>query len=303
MCSSIRSAASHSGAVVDACFAAEPVERLDERLAGDPVEGQRQRIDGGGDQIRADAGGDDRVEQPRAGRSLDEQPDRKARLLADPLDELLRQVGQERVGGVVDDDAGRTELGDLLRPLHECVDLADAAGAVHEPDVEFLARRGDRLARLPEIGDVVQRIVETEDVDPVPRRARDEPPDDVLGHGSGPDEKASAQGKAEGRGRPGIDRADALPRALDRPAHRRVEDAATRHLEVRKARTVEDLGDAEHLAGRQLARQRVLRQQADGGIDDLGHVEVGPYRGPRRQASALASHTGTAPGAVQAREM
>ena len=148
MCSSIRSAASHSVRRVDTRVAAEPVERIDERLAGDAVERQRQRVDGGGDQVGADARRDDRVEQPRSRRPLDEQPDGQARLLADALDELLGEVRQQRVGRVVDDHARRTERGDLLRPLDERVDLAGAAGAVDEPDVELLARRHDRLARL-----------------------------------------------------------------------------------------------------------------------------------------------------------
>ena len=121
-------------------------------------------------------------------------------------------------------------------------------------------------------------------------------------HGSRADEKAAAQGEAERRRGARVDRADALPWALDRPPHRRVEDAAARHLEVREARTVEDLGDAQHLAGRQLARQGVLREQADGGVDDLGHSRWDLSAGTDARLS-LASHTGTAPGAVHAREM
>ena len=70
---------------VDTRLAAEPVERVDERLAGDTVEGERQRVDGGGDQVGADARRDDGVEEPRARGPLDEQPDGQARLLADAL--------------------------------------------------------------------------------------------------------------------------------------------------------------------------------------------------------------------------
>ena len=112
------------------------------------MERQRERVDGGRDQIGADARRDDRVEEPRARGALDEEPDRKARLLADPLDELLGEMRQQRVGRVVDDHAGRAELGNLLRALDERVDLADAAGAVDEADVELLPGRDDRLARL-----------------------------------------------------------------------------------------------------------------------------------------------------------
>ncbi len=88
------------------------------------MEGQRERVDRGGDQVGADARGDDRVEEPRSCRSLDEQPDGQARLLADALHELLGEVGQQRVGRVVDDHPGRAERGNLLRPLDECLDLA-----------------------------------------------------------------------------------------------------------------------------------------------------------------------------------
>ena len=115
---------------VDAGVAAEPVERLDERLARDAVQRQRERVDGGRDQVGADARGDDRVQQPRAGGTLHEEPDREARRLADPLDELLREVRAERVGRVVDDHARRAELGNLLRPLDERVDLAGCGPAL-----------------------------------------------------------------------------------------------------------------------------------------------------------------------------
>ena len=132
---------------VDAGLAAEPVERVDERLAGDAVERQRQRIDRGGDQVGADPRRHDRVQEARPGGTLDEEADGQARLLADALDELLGEVRQQRVGRVVEDDARRSERGQLLRALDERVDLALAAGAVDEADVELLARGEDRLTR------------------------------------------------------------------------------------------------------------------------------------------------------------
>ena len=64
---------------VDAGLAAEAVERVDERLAGDPVQRQRQRIDRGRDEVGADARRDDRVQEPRAGGTLDEEADGQAR--------------------------------------------------------------------------------------------------------------------------------------------------------------------------------------------------------------------------------
>ena len=86
---------------------------------------------------------------------------------------------QQRVGRVVDDDAGGAELGQLLRALDERVDLPLAPGAVDEAGVELLARRDDRLTGLEQVRDVVERVVEPEDVDAVLGSARDEPPHDV----------------------------------------------------------------------------------------------------------------------------
>ena len=50
------------------------------------------------------------------------------------------------------------------------------------------------------------------------------------------DEEPAAQRDAERRRRTRVDRADPLPRALDAPPHRRVEDAAARDLEAGEAR-------------------------------------------------------------------
>ncbi len=64
------------------------------------------------------------------------------------------------------------------------------------------------------------------------------------------DEEPAAERDAERRRRARVERADPLPRALDAAPDGRVEDAAARDLEAREAGAVEDLGDAEHLAGR-----------------------------------------------------
>ena len=191
----------------------------------------------------------------------------------------------EGICRIVEDDAGGAELGDLLGALHERIDLSLAARAVDEPDVELLARRKDRLACLEQVRHVVEGVVQTEDVDAVVRRARDEPAHDVGRDGPRAGQEPPAQRQAERRRRAGIDRADALPRALDREPDGGVEDTAAGHLEVREPRRVEDLGDPEDLARRQLARQGILREQANGCVDDLGHVSGGPYRGLGRQAS------------------
>ena len=142
--------------------------------------------------------------------------------------------------------------------------------------MELLARGEDRLARLEQVGHVVERIMEPEDVDPVVGRAGDEAAHDVCGHGSGAGQEPAAECQAERRRRACVDRTNPLPRALDREPHGRVEHAAARDLEVREPGRVEDLGDPQHLSGRELAGQRILREQANGGVDDLGHLVLGP---------------------------
>ena len=183
---------------------------------------------------------------------------------------------QQRVGRVVEDHPRRAELRNLLRPLDESVDLSGAARAVDEADVELLAGPDDRLAGFLQVRDVVQRVVQSEDVDAVLGRAGDEAPHDVLGDGLGADEEAAAQRQAERRRRARIDRANALPRALDGAPDAGVEDAAARDLEVREARPVEDLRDPQDLAGRHLARERLLRQQANRGVDEFRHLGIRP---------------------------
>ena len=256
---------------VDAGITPQPLECVDERLSRDPVQCERERVDGGRDQVGPDPRCDDGVEQPRPRRSLHEQPHRQARFGPDPLHELLGQMWQQRVRRIVEDDAGRAELGNLLRPLDQRFDLAFPAGAVDEPDVELLPRGHDGLPGLTEVRDVVERIVEAKDVDAVVGGTGDEPAHDVRRDGARADEEPPAKRQAERRRRPRIDRPDPLPRALDGSPDGRVEYAASRDLEVGEPRTVEDLRDPQHLAGGQLARERLLRQQTDRGVDDFRH--------------------------------
>ena len=166
--------------------------------------------------------------------------------------------------------------GQLLRALDERVDLPLAAGAVDEADVELLARGEDRLARLEQVRHVVERVVKPEDVDPVVGRAGDEAAHDVGGDGSG-------AGRGTGRGAPGRAASSCARRSrgcapmgsrprAGRPSRRRRRPRPR----GRQSPPVEDLGDPQHLAGRELAGQRVLREQANGGVDDLGHGVRGP---------------------------
>ena len=271
MCSSTTSDASQRRADVHPGLAVEAAERLGERLARDPVQRERERVDRGRDDVRADAGRDERVRERRAARRLDVEADRKPARLPEALDELLRHVRQEAARRVVQEHACGAEVAQLPRLLDERVHLARPAGAVDEPDVQLAAGADDRLACLAEVRDVVQRVVQAEHVDPVVGRAGDEPPHDVGRDGLRADEEPAAERDAERCRRPGVDRADPLPRALDAAPHGCVEDTASRHLQAREPGAVEDLGDPEDLAGRDAPGKRLLREQPDGGVDELRH--------------------------------
>ena len=271
MCSSTTSDASQRRDDVDPRLAVEAAERLGERLARDAVQGERERIHGRRDDVRADPCRDERVRERGAPSGLDVEPDGEPARLAQALDELLGRVREQAAGRVVEQHADGAEVAEALRLLDEGVRLARATGAVDEADVELAPRPDDRLAGFAEVRDVVQRIVEAEDVDPVVGRARDEPAHDVRRDRLRADEEATAQRDAEGRRRPRVDRSDPLPRALDATAHRRVEHAAARHLEAREPGLVEDLRDPQHLAGRDAPGQRLLREQPDRGVDEPGH--------------------------------
>ena len=69
-----------------------------------------------------------------------------------------------------------------------------------------------------------------------------------------------------------LERADPLPRALDAAPDGRVEDAAAGDLEAGEAGRVEHLGEPQQLGGRHLAGERLLREQANSGVDQPRHV-------------------------------
>ena len=101
----------------------------------------------------------------------------------DALVTQARKVGdamwRQRAGGIVQDHARRAELGQLPGLLDEGLGLARAARAVDQTGVEGLARAGDRLARLAQVRDVVERVVEPEDVDPALGGGEHEPAHEV----------------------------------------------------------------------------------------------------------------------------
>ena len=178
---------------------------------------------------------------------------------------------KQRAGRVVQEHACSAELAEALRLVDERVGLTSTPGAVDEPDVELAARAHDRLPCLAEVGDVVERVVEAEHVDPVLGSARDEAAHDVRRDGLRADEEPATKCDAERRRRARVDRADPLPRALDAPAHRCVEHAAARDLEAGEAGAVEDPRDAENLPRGDASGERLLREQPDRGVDQLRH--------------------------------
>ena len=182
---------------------------------------------------------------------------------------------QQSPGRVVDDDEGGAEVGKLRGLLDQRVDLADAPGAVDEARMKLLARIDDRAAGLAEVGDVVERVVEAEDVDAVLGCAGDEPSHDVFGDRLGADEEATAEGDPERCLRTGAERANPLPRALDSlrtaasntpppDTSRHAKPAPSRISAIRRTSPVGTLPG-----------ERLLREQADRGVDELGH-EGGP---------------------------
>ena len=171
----------------------DPLERLGERLARHAVQRQRERVDRGRDEVRPRLDGGERRGQAHAGRALDVEADGELARLPDPRHQLGRAVRGERAGRVVDDDARRAELGQLARLLDERVRLPGPARAVHEPGVERPTGARDRRARLAEVRDVVQRVVQPEDLDAVLGGARHEATDDVSADRPRADQEPSAQ--------------------------------------------------------------------------------------------------------------
>ena len=271
---------------VDAGIEPDAAERLGERLARDAVERQRERVDRAGDELRARAGGGERRGERAAAGSLGVDPDRQPARLAERAHELLRRVRLQRAGRIVEEDAHRAELGQHPRALDQRLDLAGAAGAVDEPGLEVALRGDDRLGRLAQVRDVVERVVEPEDVDAVRGRRRDEAAGEVGVDGTRADEEAAAQREAERRLDARLERADPLPRALDAALDRRVEAAAARDLEIREAGPVEDLGEPQLLGRGNASRERLLPEQANRRVGERRHARSLPRR-PRASRGAF----------------
>ncbi len=262
------------GVHVDPRREPQPRERLRGGLGRDAVHRERDRVDRGRDHVGAGSGRLDRGGERVSARALRVEADRQARHLAQLGDELTRTMRLQDRCGIVQEDACGAELRQPLRRLDERLVLA---AAVEQARLELGARVDDRLGRLTQVVDVVQRVVQAEDVDAALSGARDEPPCEVAADRARANEEASAQGERKRCLRAGLQRPDALPRALDSPPHRVVEDAAARDLQVREARPVEELGEAQQIRRRHQAGKRLLTEDADRRVDEARHG-LGPYR-------------------------
>ncbi len=177
--------------------------------------------------------------------------------------------------------------GSFLACSSICFVSPPSLGAVDEARVELAVGRGDRLGRLPQVLDVVQRVVEAEDVDAALGRARNEPAREIASDGARADEEAATQRHAERRLRPRLERPDPFPGALDSAAHRTVEDASAGDLERGEPDPVEELGELQEVGRRHAPGQRLLAEQADGRIDERGHDERVTLASRRARCSGL----------------
>ena len=135
-------------------------------------------------------------------------------------------------GRIVQEHAHRAEIRQLCGLLHEGIGLAGPARAVDEAGLELAAGPRDRVRRLPQVRDVVERVVQAEDVDAVLGGTGDESPDEVVVDRARADEEAPPEREAQGRLHVRPESADPLPRALHAAPDRAVETPAARDLEV-----------------------------------------------------------------------
>src|SRR5919197_705439 len=237
---------------------------------------QRRHVDVA---LEAEAG--ERLGERLARGALAVDAHRQAGRLAQTADELARAMRLQRAGRIVEQYARGTEVRELSRLLHERIGLAGPSRAVDEAGLELAAGRSDGVGGLAQVRDVVERIVETENVDAVRGRRGDEAADEVLVNRTRADEETPAQGEAERRLHARLERADPLPRALDTAADGALEAAAARDLEIGEAGPIEDLGDAQLLSGGEPARERLLSEQPDGCVRQARHAwSLAPRRRP-----------------------
>ena len=272
---------------IDAGIQPDADQRLRERLARNPVERQRERVDRARDDLGARPGGGERRGERAAAGSLGIDPDWQSACVGERAHELLRGVWLQRARRVVEEDADGAELGQHPRPFDQRLDLAGAARAVDEARLEVALRRDDRLGRLAQVRDVVQRIVEPEHVDAVGGGGGDETAREVGIHRPRADEEAPPQREAERCLDAGLQRANPLPRAFEAALDRFVERTAARDLEIREAGPVEDLGEPELLRRGNASRERLLPEQANRRVGERRHGADLTRRLRRERCSGL----------------
>ena len=235
------------------------------------MERERERVDRARNDLRARTRSGEGGGERAAARALHVDADGQSACISEGVDEVGCLVRLERAGRVVQQDPHGAELGQRLRALDEDVSVTGRSGAVHETGLEVAIGGRDGLGGLAQVGHVVEWVVEAEDVDAVLRRRGDEAAREVGVDWSRADQEPAPEGEAERRLRAGLQRTDALPRALDSALDGRVEAPAARDLQVGEARFVEDLGQPQLLGGGHPAGERLLSEQANRGVGEHRH--------------------------------
>jgi hypothetical protein len=122
------------------------------------VQHERDRVDGTGDQVGSGSRRVERRSQPAPCSTLAVEADREAAAFGERGDELVSSMRLERARRIVEEDACRSQIGQLLRLLDERLRLAALARAVDQARLELALGGHDRLACLTEVRDVVERV-------------------------------------------------------------------------------------------------------------------------------------------------
>ena len=270
--SSMNRDAAHTRAVSTPCSIPSPVRASHRNSAATRFSDGGHRVRRGGDRLGTGPGRLDGHRERVPARPLAVEPDRDARRLGKPRDHLAARPRVERSRRVVEQHVIGPDLRQPARLLDDPLEVRHLARE-REPRVQPPPGLADRGRRRGEVLDVVHGVVQAEDVDAALGRRQDEPPDQVVGDRPRADQEPAAKRDLKRRLRAaGAKAADPLPRALDAAPHGSVEAPAARDLEGGEARAVEDLRHLEHPGRRDRAREGLLREQPDRGVDDSGHA-------------------------------
>jgi hypothetical protein len=185
--------------------------------------------------------------------------DRKTDLVNERLDHLLRAIGRQHARHVLDADRVRAELLELLRVLDEAVERVHRTDRVGDGALEVAPALLDGVRGGLDVADVVERIEDTEDVDPVALRGMHEARDDLIAVVAVADQVLSAQQHLQRRLRAvALDGAEPLPRVLVEEAQRGIERGTAPDLERPVAHAVHGGKDRQHVADRHARRPQRL---------------------------------------------